>query len=133
MAAKVVAMNQQHVDRCELCGHRFEAGFAARMRHLRGSHPAYARGLLLRLAAPLAMIAGVLVLAVAHAPQWAYFVALGGSYALLFFGRVRSRLERTRAGATPSLSLRRILREGGLAFVLFIPVVAALVYLLGRR
>lgn len=131
MAAKVAAMRQP-VDRCELCGHRWEPGLAARMRHLRRSHPAYARGLLLRVAAPAVFLVTVLALAVTKAPPWAYLVGLGTSYALLFFGRIRSRTERSRAGASPALPVKRLLREGGLPFILLIPIVAAIVYLLGR-
>jgi hypothetical protein len=131
MAATVHTMQAE--GRCELCGARDEGTFRSRIAHLRKEHPAYARGLLFRLVAPGLFLIGVLALAAAHAPEWAYLIVLAVSFGLLFFGKIRSRLERSRAGARPTIGAKRLLREGGLGFVLIIPIVAMLIILLSRR
>ena len=130
MAATVRSM--QGEGRCELCGARDDGAFRSRIAHLRKEHPAYARGLILRLAAPGLFLVVMLALAAARAPQWGYLVALVACFGLLFFGKVRSRVERSRAGARPTIGFKRLLREGGLGFVLIIPVVAMLILLLSR-
>jgi len=119
--------------RCELCGARDEGSFRSRIAHLRSEHPSYARGLFLRLIAPVLFLVLVLGLAAGHAPQWAYLVALVATFGLLFFGKVRSRVERSRAGTTPTIGIKRLAREGGLGFILLIPAVAVLILLLSRR
>jgi hypothetical protein len=131
MAATVQQMKAE--GRCELCGARDDGAFRSRIAHLREEHPAYARGLFFRLVAPGAFLVAVLVLAAAHAPEWTYMIALVGTFGLLFFGKVRSRLERRRAGTTPTIGLKRLVREGGLGFILVIPAVALLIILLSRR
>lgn len=131
MAARVGTMNEP--DRCELCGYRSDGTFRDRMGHLRGSHPAYARGLLFRVSAPVVFLIEVVALAAIRAPQWAYLVALASSFGLLFFGKVRSRLERSKAGARPTLPLPRLIREGGLGFILIVPAVVILIAILGKR
>lgn len=130
MAATVRAMESE--GRCELCGARDEGTFRSRVAHLRTEHPAYARGLLFRLVAPAIFVVAVLVLAATGAPQWVYLVALAVSFGLLFFGKVRSRVERSRSGTSPTIGARRLLREGGLPFLLIIPVVMLLLLLLSR-
>lgn len=133
MAAKA-ATAALAAERCELCGHGWERGsMKERMAHFRGRHPAYARGLMLRLAAPGAFLVALGVLAASRAPQWAYLVAMVATYGLLFMGRVRSRLERKRAGTSPALPLRRLVKEGGLGFLLIAPVVALLMLLASTR
>jgi hypothetical protein len=57
---------------------------------------------------------------------------MGASYAALFFGRVGSRKARALEGITPSIGALRTLREGGLGFVLMIPIVALVVFALSR-
>src|SRR5262245_7308296 len=131
MAATVRTM--QADGRCELCGARDEGTFRSRIAHLRKEHPAYARGLFLRLIAPGAFLVAVLALSAAHAPQWSYLVALVATFGLLFFGKVRSRVERRKAGTTATIGFKRLLREGGLGFILIIPAVALLIILLSRR
>src|SRR5437867_5787526 len=105
MAATVRTM--QADGRCELCGARDEGSFRSRIAHLRTEHPAYARGLLFRLVAPGTFLVAVLALSVAHAPQWTYLIALIATFGLLFFGKVRSRVERSRAGARPTIGFKR--------------------------
>jgi hypothetical protein len=131
MAATVHSMQAE--GRCELCGARDEGSFRSRMAHLKAEHPAYARGLILRLVAPLVFLVVVLALAALKAPSWAYLIGFGASFALLFFGKVRSRVERSRAGARPTIGIKRLVREGGLGFVLIIPAVALLILLLSRN
>jgi hypothetical protein len=133
MAAKVAQMTTEDPLRCELCGYRSEAGFRDRMRHLKSEHPAYARGLLFRVAAPGLFLIEVLALAALHAPQWAYLAALFTSFGLLFFGKQRSRSERKLAGTTPTLPMKRLVKEGGLGFLLVIPAIAVLIILLSRH
>jgi hypothetical protein len=130
MAATVRTM--QEAGRCELCGAPDEGTFRSRIAHMREQHPAYARGVLFRVIAPFVFLASVLILAAAKAPTWGYIVVLGLSFGLTFFGRVRSRSERTRAGTTPTIGVKRLLREGGLGFILIVPVVAVLIVLLSR-
>lgn len=131
MAARVGTMNEP--DQCELCGYRSDGTFRDRVTHLRGSHPAYARGLLLRVASPLLFLVELGILAALKAPQWAYLVALFSSFGLLFFGKQRSRSERHKAGARPTLPIKRLVREGGLGFLLILPVIAILIVALGRK
>ncbi|HYZ91229.1 MAG TPA: hypothetical protein VFA34_02405 [Actinomycetota bacterium] len=118
-------------DRCELCGARV-GGARERARHLRSAHPGYARNVVARIAAPLVFVVAVVVLSALHAPPVAFLVALGTSYAAIFFGRIGSRRARTDAGADPTIGVKRTLREGGLRFVLFVPIVVLLVFVLSR-
>jgi hypothetical protein len=131
MATKV--LNMQVANTCELCGYRSEGTFRDRMRHLKKEHPAYARGVLLRIVAPGLFLVEVLILAAVHAPPWVYIVALFTSFGLLFMGKVRARAERQKAGARPTMEFRRLLREGGLGFLLIVPVIALLIAMLSRR
>lgn len=120
-------------DRCELCGTRLPGSFTARMGHLRGAHPRYARGLLLRLATPLVFLAALGALAAAGAPDWAYLVALGLCGALMVAGMWASRAGRTGAGLRPSAPLGRLLREGGFRFLLLPALLLLLLLLAARR
>ena len=131
MAAKVATM--EDMNRCELCGHRSDGGFRDRMSHLKQSHPAYARSLILRMAAPGIFLIEILVMAAFHAPQWVFIVALFSSFGVLFVGKQGSRAERRRAGTTPTLPIKRLVREGGLGFLLIVPVIALLIAMLGRQ
>jgi hypothetical protein len=131
MVATIRAM--ETTDRCDLCGARIEGTGRERFAHLRAKHPAYARGLVMRLLSPGVFLIWVLLLGALHAPQWAYLVALGVSFGLLFFGKVRSRVERSRAGARPTLPMRRLLQEGGLAIFLIVPTVVLLILFLSRK
>jgi hypothetical protein len=131
MAARVIQM--QDAERCELCGYRSDGTFRDRMRHLKSEHPAYARGLLFRVAAPGLFLIVVLILAAVHAPAWTFLGAMVASFILLFFGKQRSRGERRHAGASPTLPLKRLMKEGGLGFILIIPVIALLILMLSRR
>ena len=119
-------------ESCELCGRSFDASVRGRFAHLRAEHPAYARGLLLRLAAPVVFIVSMWVLSVAHAPGIAYVAALIASWGLLFMGKVRSRAERVASGARSTVPIARLLREGGIAFVLVVPIVAGVILLVSR-
>jgi hypothetical protein len=119
-------------DRCELCNARLPGSFTARMGHLRGAHPRYAKGLLLRLATPLLFLAALGALAAASAPDWAYLVALGLCGGLVLAGMRASRAGRTGAGLRPSAPLGRLLREGGFRFLL-LPALLLLLMLLAAR
>jgi hypothetical protein len=120
-------------DRCDLCGYLFEGSFADRMRHLRRTHPAYTRGVLLRVSAPFVFLVLVAALAALHAPTNAYIVALVATYALLFFGKQASRSQRKQAGLRATPPVKKTLREGGLSFVLLIPILAVLLLFLSKR
>lgn len=130
MSAKVATV--ETADRCELCGYRSDGGFRDRMAHLRSAHPAYARGLLLRLAAPPVFLVLVVALAAVKAPSWLYIVALFVSFGLLFFGKQKSRLARTKAGTTATMPLKRLVREGGLGFILIFPAIVLLILIISR-
>ena len=131
MAATVHSMQAE--GRCELCGARDEGTFRSRVAHLRKEHPAYARGLFLRVIAPVVFLAVILVLAALKSPAWGYVVGLGLSFGVLFLGKVRSRRERAAAGATPKMALKRLLLEGGMRFIIVIPAVAVLIIMLSRK
>jgi len=131
MAARVIQVNE--TNRCDLCGYRSEGRFLDRVRHLKSEHPQYAKGLLFRVAAPGIFLIEVLVMAAVHAPQWAFIVAIFSSFAFLFFGKQRSRAERRAAGTTPTMPLKRLVREGGLGFLLIVPVIALLIVVISRR
>ncbi len=131
MAATVHSMQAE--GRCELCGARDEGTFRSRVAHLRNEHPAYARGLFLRVIAPVVFLAVILLLAALKAPAWGYVVGLGLSFGVLFLGKVRSRRERAAAGATPKMALKRLLLEGGMRFLIVIPAVAVLILLLSKN
>jgi hypothetical protein len=131
MAARVATMNE--ANRCELCGYASTGSFRDRIGHLKGRHPAYARGLLFRTVAPFLFLVEVLAAAAIKAPQWAFLVALFSSFGLLFYGKQLSRTERRRAGTTPTIGLRRLIKEGGLPFVLIAPVLVMLLLLAARR
>lgn len=131
MAATVHTMEAE--GRCELCGVREEGTFRSRISHLKKEHPTYARGLLFRVVSPIVFLTSVLALSAVHAPTWAFLGAFGLSFALMFFGKSRSRVERSRAGAQPTIGMKRLLREGGLSFMLVIPVIALLILLLSRQ
>lgn len=131
MAATVHSMQAE--GRCELCGARDEGTFRSRVAHLRREHPAYARGLFLRVIAPVVFIAALLILGALKAPAWAYVLGLGLGFGVLFLGKVRSKRERTAAGARPKMALKRVLLEGGMRFLIVIPAVAVLIILLSRN
>ena len=131
MAVKVIQMEE--TNRCDLCGYRSEGGFLDRARHLKKEHPQYAKGLLFRIAAPGIFLIEVVVMAAIHAPEWAFIVALFSSFGLLFFGKQRSRAERRAAGTRPTMPLKRLVREGGLGFMLIVPVIALLIVVMSRR
>jgi hypothetical protein len=117
-------------DRCSLCGYRSDGSFADRIRHLRGSHPDYTRGLLLRLLAPVALVGIVGLLAVLHAPTWSYFAALGVGVLLVGVGIITTRRDPSRTSTLPNLV--QMLRSGGLRFVLF-GVAGVALLILSRR
>jgi hypothetical protein len=117
-------------DRCTLCGYRSDGSFADRIRHLRGSHRDYARGLFLRLVAPIALVGIVGLLAVVHAPAWSYFAALGVAVLLVTVGIITARRDPSRTSKLPNLG--QMLRSGGLRFVLF-GVAGVVLLILSRR
>src|SRR5438445_3332695 len=83
------------IDRCDRCGVASTGTFRGDFRHLRSQHSRYARGLLLRLCAPVVFLVGVGVLGLLHAPQWSYFVALGAAGVLAVVGTIDARRCRT--------------------------------------
>jgi len=102
---------------CTLCGYESDGSFADRVRHLRRSHPGYARGLLLRLAAPLVFAGLVVLLAVIGAPTVAYLIALAITAGCVAAGIAASRRDPSRTSARPSL--RQLLGNGGFRFLIF--------------
>ena len=90
------------------------------------SSPAFARGLLLRLAAPAAFVGLVGLLAVTHAPQWFYLVALGVTLGVIATGAVLAHNDMSRTA--PRQRISELLRRGGFRYVLF--GVAAIVLLI---
>jgi len=76
----------------------------------------------------------LLALSAAGAPGWAYLAAAAATVAAALIAIRMSRVERARTGARPGIGANRLLREGGLAFMLVIPaVVLLLIALAGRR
>jgi hypothetical protein len=120
-------------DRCELCGARLGSGLGERLGHLRSEHPAYGRGLVLRMAAPLVFAVSVLALGLLGAPQWMAAVAMAACFGVVLFAQTRGRRERSRAGASPGVPVARLLKEGGFRVAVILPVVLLLLFLLGRR
>jgi hypothetical protein len=120
-------------DRCELCGARNLDKSTDRLRHLRQKHPAYARGVLLRTLGPLVYLAELAILSAIQAPLWVYAMALAATFGMILFGIKRSRTERRRAGTAPGIGAGRLVKEGGLAFLLVIPAVALLVVAVAGR
>jgi hypothetical protein len=131
MAATV--HSKQAEGRRELCGAHDEGTFRSRIAHLRMEHPAYARGLFLRVIAPVVFLAVILGLGALKAPAWAYVLGLGLSLGVLFLGRARSKQGRAAAGARPKMELKRVLLEGGMRFLIVIPAVALLIITLSRN
>lgn len=130
MAATVHSMQAE--GRCELCGANDEGTFRSRVAHLRQAHPTYARGLLLRMIAPVVFIAVILILGALKAPAWTYVAGLALGLGVLFLGKTRSRRARVAAGATPKMGLKQVVLEGGMRFILVIPAIAILLYLVNR-
>lgn len=119
------------VDRCELCGASAPATFVGRTRHLRKEHPAYARGLLLRILAPVAFLAAIVALQVLGAPAWTAGPAAAGSAGLAIAGLWIGRTARAGSGTKPSLG--QLFREGGYRFVLLAGLFAGMVILASNR
>jgi hypothetical protein len=130
--ARSAVMTQQAADSCELCGARLEGGPRKQLAHMRREHPAYARGVLSRLAAPLVFMLGLLVLGAFGAPQWTYLVPLASGFLLMFGGRQRSRAERAEAGAARSLSIGQMIKAGGWRIALVVASLVAIIYMSGR-
>jgi hypothetical protein len=121
------------VDRCELCGANIDGAFAKRLGHVRAQHPAYARGLLIRLTVPPLFLLAVVVLQAVGAPAWTLVVATAGSLGLAALGVAASRGARSEAGARPGVPVARFLREGGARFALLTVVLVAMLLLLTRQ
>jgi hypothetical protein len=103
---------------CDLCGAPLGLGFRERWRHAWRNHPAYARGLLLRLIAPLAFIGLMIVLTAMHAPPVVLLGALGVCLVIVAIGVAQARTAKQAAGSPPSLRFRALLQHGGLRFLL---------------
>ena len=123
--------NAVTMDRCELCGASAPATFAGRFRHLRKEHPAYARGLLLRITAPLAFLVALVALQALEAPAWTLVFAAVGAAGLALAGLWMARAARAGSGA-PGASLSKLFREGGYRFVLLAGLFALMVILASR-
>lgn len=130
MAARVATMNQ--ADRCELCGYRSDGSARDRLRHLKETHPVYARGVFFRVAAPGVYLVELILMAALSAPPWMYVLALASSVGLLVLGKMTSRAARKSAGAQ-TFGINRLVREGGMPFLLLLPAIVLLVYTVGRR
>ena len=93
-------------DRCDLCGARIGVEFRKRWRHLRSEHRNYARGLLLRLFAPVVFIALVVGISTLHSSTALLIVALVLCLAVGGTGVVLTREQRSE---TPEI--RRVSRR----------------------
>ncbi|MGH2726531.1 MAG: hypothetical protein ACRDKS_06100 [Actinomycetota bacterium] len=119
------------MDRCELCGANAPATFVGRTRHLRKEHPAYARGLLLRILAPVVFLAGVVGLQALDAPVWTVLVVAAGSAGLAIAGLWIARV--AKAGSDSKPTFMELFREGGYRFVLIAGVFAVMLILASRQ
>lgn len=133
MASKAVRRAVVAMDRCDLCGAGSDGTFSDRTRHLRKEHPAYARGLLLRIVSPLVFLAAIVALQAARAPAWTAFVATAAGVGLALVGIVKVRGARSLSGAGSAASLGKILSEGGLRFVLLAGVFVVMLVLAANR
>ncbi len=127
--ARSAVVTQQSADSCELCGARLEGGPRKQLAHMRSEHPAYARGVISRLAAPLVFMLGLLVLGAFGAPQVTYLVPLAAGLLLMFRGRQRSRAERAEAGASKSLAIGQMIKAGGWRIALVVASLIAIIYM----
>jgi len=118
------------VDRCELCGASAPATFSGRTRHLRKEHPAYARGLLLRILAPVVFLGGVVGLQAAGAPTWTVLGAAAASAGVAIAGLWIARA--AKAGSDAKLTLWELFREGGYGFALIAGLFALMLILASR-
>ncbi len=116
------------LDRCELCGAKAPATFVGRTRHLRQEHPAYARGLLLRILSPVAFLVAIVALQASGAPAWTVVPAAVLSGGLAIAGLWMGRVARAETGGGKQ-SFRTLLKEGGYRFVLLAVVFAVMVIL----
>lgn len=132
MASRAVRRAGVATDRCDLCGIRVDGTFSQRTRHLRKEHPAFARGLLLRVVAPLLFLASVVVIQATGAPVWAAVVATAAALALAGVGVAMVRSARSVAGASAP-RLGTLLSEGGLRFVLLAVVFLLMLILAANR
>jgi hypothetical protein len=113
------------LDTCDLCGTDV-SGPRARAQHLRSAHPAYARNVLMRIAAPLVLATSLFVLAALRAPTVTLLLPVIVSCALVFVARIGSARARVAAGA-PAPGVRKLVRDGGLRFLLVFPALGVLV------
>jgi hypothetical protein len=121
------------VDRCDLCGAGSDGTFSDRTRHLRKEHPAYARGLLLRIVAPMVFLVALVALQASGAPPWTALVAAGASAVLAGLGIVSTRAARVEAGGPAGASIGRLFREGGYRFALVAGLFLAFIVLASTR
>ena len=122
MASKAVGRAAVVTDRCDLCGAGVDGTFLQRTRHLRMEHPAYARGLLLRMVAPLVFLVSVVALQATGAPVWTAFVASAASLGIAVLGITQARAARVSSGAGRTAGFRKLMAEGGFRFVLLAAV-----------
>lgn len=132
MATKAIR-RQAAAERCELCGAGTSDSVRDRFGHLRTEHPAYTWGLVLRMAAPLAFLAIVVALQALQAPTSTLLVAIGASAGLAIAGVAISRSARMESGAPAGAPLGRLLREGGLRFVILAGILALMLVLASTR
>jgi hypothetical protein len=122
------------MTQCELCGNQLAGdGAKIRLAHLRQTHSGYARGLLLRMAAPFVFLLLVLAASATGAPSWVYPAALVVSVVVMLAGRRIARGARREAGAAPSVPVGRLIKDGGFRFVLMIPALMLLLIFLSRK
>lgn len=121
------------VDRCDLCGAGSDGTFSDRTRHLRQEHPAYARGLLLRIVSPLVFLVAIVTLQALGAPAWTAFLATATSVGLAVLGIAMARSGRAQAGARSGAAIWKTFREGGYRFALIAGVFGVMVILAATR
>jgi hypothetical protein len=111
---------------CDMCGAPLGLGFRERWRHAWQSHPAYARGLLLRLTAPILFLILAVTLTTIHAPAGLLVGALGLCLVIVAVGVTHARTAKRAVGSPPGLRLRALLKHGGLRFLLLSAVLVLL-------
>jgi hypothetical protein len=114
------------IEPCDMCGAPLGVGFRERWRHAWRNHPDYARGLLLRLGAPLTFIGLIVILTAIHAPAGVLLGALGLCLVIVAIGVAQARTAKQAAGSPPGLRFRALLQRGGLRFLLLSAILVLL-------
>lgn len=119
-------------DCCRLCGAHSEGTYRSDLAHFKAEHPAYYRGLRLRVAAPLVFVVLLVAAGTVGAPTWALVAAIVPPAAILVLGISITRRERGLQAASGPGNLIRMVKDGGWRFVI-IPVAILTLIAFGRH